>query len=248
MRPEVRKSARKFGGVCTGIMLLAFPLLAQYDPALEYQDRGRYHEGIQPTPVSGYDVELLSALVGSSARTSAWPEDLRLRFYLPEPEPAFITVRQLRSRSTYYWLDNVESRWRASAFNDFSWPTEPVLQKLTSVKLEDLGVVVRLGQELPGRREVVAPAILAASKPAGTRESYRFTFKTNGTAYVTAEVLRGDAVVLRRPQTREKAGSPFTVRWSARGQPEGEYRLALSGFFDDNTPLAKEVSFYHRVK
>lgn len=75
----------------------------------------------------------------------------------------------------------------------------------------------------------------------------RFTFKTNGTAHVTCKIYRGNKEVFQRPQNRERAGSPFTVSWESQGQPEGEYRLALSGYFDDNTQLAKEVIFYHRA-
>jgi hypothetical protein len=35
------------------------------------------------------------------------------------------------------------------------------------------------------------------------------------------------------------------LSWAAQGQPEGEYRLVLSGYFEDNTRLAQEVVFYH---
>lgn len=45
------------------LLAVALPLLAQYDPKLQYQNRGNRHEGLRPKPVSGYDIELLSALV-----------------------------------------------------------------------------------------------------------------------------------------------------------------------------------------
>jgi len=177
-----------------------------------------------------------------------WPPTLRLKFYLPAAEPVFVTVRQPRPKTTYYWLDRVvpPAPWRSRAFNDFTWSTEPVLRNLTSVILDDLGVVVRLRQQDPSKEETVAPAALFHTQPPPTASGYRFTFKTNGTAHVTCKIYRGDKAVYQRAQNRERAGSPFTLNWDTQGQPEGEYRIELSGYFDDNTRLAKEVLFYHR--
>jgi hypothetical protein len=223
--------------------------MAQYDPALQYQNRGNRYEGIKPKPVSGYDVELLSALVAYREPGPTWPQTLRLRFYLPAAEPVFVTIRQPRPRTTYYWLDKVlpSPPWRPRAFNEFAWPTEPVLRKLSSISLDDLGVVVRLREQGPSKRETIAPAALFHTRPPPSTNGYRFTFKTNGTAHVTCKIYRGDKEAYQRPQNQERAGSPFTVSWNTQGQPEGEYHLELSGYFDDNTPLAKEVLFYHRA-
>jgi hypothetical protein len=113
--------------------------------------------------------------------------------------------------------------------------------------LDDLAVVVRLGREDPSKKEVVAPAALFHRTSPATAGGYRFTFKTNGTALVTGTIYRGEQVVFRRQQNRERAGSPFTLLWEAKGRPDGEYRLVLSGSFDDNTQLDKEVVFHHRA-
>ncbi len=245
-----RKGSTRCGRAIAAVLLLiALPLLAQYDPALQYQNRGNRYEGLKPKPVSGYDIELLSALVDYREPSPAWPPTLRLKFYLPATEPVFVTVRQPRPKTAYYWLDKVvpPAPWRPRVLNEFSWPTKPVLQKLSSVTLDDLGVVVRLRQQDPSRRETIAPAALFHTQPPPAASGYRFTFKTNGTAHVTCKIYRGDKEVYQRPQNRERAGSPFTLSWDTQGQPEGEYRLALSGYFDDNTPLAKEVLFYHRA-
>ena len=230
-------------------LLIALPLLAQYDPALQYQNRGNRYEGLKPKPVSGYDVELLSALVDYREPSPAWPPTMRLKFYLPAAEPVFVTVRQPRPKTAYYWLDKVvpPTPWHPLAFNEFSWPTEPVLKKLTSVTVDDLGAVVRLRQQDPSRRETIAPAVLFHTQPPSSANGYRFTFKTNGTAFVSCTVYRGDDVVGQRTQNQEKAGSPFVVEWKSQGQPDGEYRLQLSGYFDNNIELAKEVVFYHRA-
>lgn len=255
MRAETRQDPRRFRdrrwrrAVSAALLLTAFPLLAQYDPALQYQDRGNRHEGLKPKPVSGYDVELLSALLDYREPSPNWPQTLRLKFYLPAAEPVFVTVRQPRPRTAYYWLDKVvpPAPWRPRAFNEFAWPTEPVLRRLSSVTLDDLGVVVRLGEKDPSRKETIAPAALFHTQAPTAANGYRFTFKTNGTAFVTCRIYLGDEKVHERPQNRERAGSPFTLSWNAQGQPEGEYRLELSGYFHNNVQLAKEVTFYHRA-
>ena len=254
MRTETEQNGRKSGsprfrGVVILLLLGALPLFAQYDPALQYQDRGNRHEGLKPKPVSGYDIEILSALLDYREPSPTWPQVLHLKFYLPAAEPVFVNVRQPRPKTVYYWLDKIMPPvpWRPKAFNEFTWPTEPVLRKLTSVSLDDLGVVVRLGQEDPSRKESVAPAALFHTQPPPVASGYRFVFKTNGAAHVTCKVYRGDKEVFERPQNWEKAGSPFTLSWDTKAQPEGEYRVVLSGYYDDNTQLAKEVVFYHRA-
>ena len=233
------------------VALATTPLAAQYDPELQYQNRGDRHEGLRPKPVSGYDVALLSARVDYRSESKGWPDEMRLRFYLPRPEEVFITVRQLRPRSTYYWLDKVEPRqpWRPAALNEYGWSTATVLRRLASVTADDLGTVVRLEKEEPGKRERVAPAVVYGSNPPAEVPGYRFTLKTNGTAQVTCKIYRDQTEVFALPKKRRRAGSPFTVAWDSAGQPDGWYRLVLSGYFEtDNSPLDKEVAFYHRAR
>jgi hypothetical protein len=246
---SIRRGWRCRRAITLALLFAALPLLAQYDPALQYQNRGNRYEGLKPKPVSGYDIELLSALVAYREPSPTWPQTLHLKFYLPAAEPVFVNVRLPRPKTIYYWLDKVvpPAPWRPGAFNEFTWPTEPVLRNLTSMTLDDLGVVVRLRQQEPAKKETIAPASLFHMQPPLGANGYRFTFKTNGAAHVTCKIYRGDKEVYQRPQNPEKAGSPFTVSWNTQGQPEGEYRLVLSGYFDDNTPLAKEVLFYHRA-
>ena len=94
------KRNRRLGRVAIAALLLAaLPLLAQYEPALQYQNRGNRYEGLKPKPVSGYDIELLSALVDYREPSSTWPQTLRLKFYLPAAEPVFLTVRQPRPKT-----------------------------------------------------------------------------------------------------------------------------------------------------
>lgn len=160
-----------------------------------------------------------------------------------------IAVRQPRPKNTYYWLDKdtQDPPWRAKDFNEFTWPTATVLQKLHSMTIDDLGIVVRLSTKDSPQSDKIAPAVLFHTQPPSAATGYRFTFKTNGAAQVTCKIYRGNQPVYERPKNREKAGSPFTVLWETKNQPEGEYRLVLSGYFDNNDQLAKEVTFYHRA-
>ena len=93
------------------------------------------------------------------------------------------------------------------------------------------------------------PAILFDAAAGHAVEAYRFLFKTNSRASISATVYSGEQVLLRRPANAEAANSPFTVRWEAGKAPEGWYRLVLSGyFFANNTPVDKEVRFSFPVK
>jgi hypothetical protein len=235
------------------LVLAAAMASAQVDPALMYGPRGDRSEGLRTIAVSGYDIELLSARVGvadpfdAPPRPTGWASNVRLSFYLPDDDKVFINVRQLRARSTYYWLDNVTTAFRARTVNPYAWSTEPVLKRLPDVRLDDLGVTVRLGQKEAARRERVLPAVFDGSVEAAARKAYLFHLKTNGRASVTATIYAGDTKVFQRPATVEAANSPFVVTWDAGASPEGWYRLMLTGFFTaTNAELDKEILFYHR--
>ncbi len=247
------------------VALVALPVLAQYEPKLEYQEQertDRWFEGLKEKPVGALDVELLSARIvdreKSREKSREWPEEMRLLFYLPpadktvrQPEKVFITVRQPRPGTVYYWLDNVRpaSPWKAGGFQRFAWPTATVLQQVPSLRVGQLGAVVRLEEESAGLKEVVAPTLLYHSRVPPVVEGYRFTLRTSATAFVTGEIYRRDTKVGQRPQNKELAGSPFTVEWPSAGQPEGWYRLVLSGWFDlSRLPLDKEILFYHQAQ
>ena len=242
-----------FASVLTSCLALGTSS-AQYEPSLQYQSRGDRHEGLRMIAVGGYDIELLSARVDSPGprsgppRSRAWADSVHLRFYLPENLKVFVTIRQLRSGSTYYWLDQVQGTWKPRSVNDYSWPTGPVLRQLTNVRLDDLGAIVRTGQDGPAKREIVLPAVLFDADPLDRAEAYRFALKTNGRAKVSAAIYANDAEVYRRPSNWEQAGSPFTILWNCGTATEGWYRLVLSGYFEDNTKLDKEVVFYHRPR
>jgi hypothetical protein len=183
----------------------------------------------------------------AKAASAGWADSVHLRFYLPEDEKVFITVRQLRSGTSYYWLNNVKGAFRTRAVNEYEWPTKPVLRQLTNVGLDLLGATVRVGQEEPAKSERVLPAVLFDTPVGTVVEAYRFVFKTNSRASIVAKIYSGEEVVFTRRENTEDANSPFTVRWEGGNAPDGWYRLVLSGYFKNtNTPLDKEVRFYHR--
>ncbi|MGH9218465.1 MAG: hypothetical protein ACRD1W_04150 [Vicinamibacterales bacterium] len=248
-----RKAAHHRARTCrafasAAIFLTLASAFAQYDPAIQFQNRGDRYEGIRTIPVGGFDLELLSARIDQAPQPNpSWGENVALRFYLPEKQEVFITVRQLRSRSTYYWLDRVQAAWQPAAMNEYSWSTGPVLRRLPDVRLEDLGTTVRVGRDDPlARTQRVLPAVVFTQHQASLVRAYRFALKTNGRARVTAVVYAGNEELYRRPDNWEQAGSPFTIVWHAGRAKEAWYRLVLTGYFDNNTPLDKEILFYHR--
>jgi hypothetical protein len=230
-----------------GACLVSLVALSAQTAALLYQSRGNRSEGLRTIAVGGYDVELLSANVEfQNERPSGWADSVHLRFYLPADEKVFITVRQLRSRTTYYWLNNVMSAFKTRTVNEYDWPTGPVLRRLPELRLTDLGATVRLGQEQPSKSERVLPGVLFDAGAPGPVEAYRFVLKTNGRAKVGAAVYADEKQLFKRTADWEAANSPFTIRWAGGAEPEGWYRLVLSGYFANNTPLDKEIRFYHR--
>ena len=181
-----------------------------------------------------------------AAAFPGWEEFARLRFHLPRADRVTITVRQLRSGSTYYLLDRVEGSWKTGAVNEYAWPTAPVLRKLTTVQPDDLGAVVNLGSGKDTNQETVLPVVLFGdARQPGAPEHYRFSLKTSGRANVDAAIFSGYREVFRRPTNLEEPGSPFTVVWPAPASSGGWYRLVLGGQDEDGAKVHKEVTFYH---
>ncbi|MDT7042688.1 hypothetical protein [Candidatus Nitronereus thalassa] len=231
--------------------LQAFPLLTWADTQLKYQDRGTYHEGIKPKPVSGYDIELISVLADYREPTTSLPESLTIQFYLPETTEVHLTVREIDYRK-FYWLDQVRSSasWAKGFGNTFSWSTETVLQSLDrNMDIYDLGVLTRLGQPTPASIEYIAPAILYHTVPPTTVKGYWFTLKPNGRALVNCAVYpkESDTAIWSRTFRRKPAGQPFSVEWDASHAQEGSYMFLVTGYFlDSNQPIQQTVHFYHR--
>jgi hypothetical protein len=215
----------------------------------EYQNRGNRYEGVKPKPVSGYDIELISARVDYHEEVNQTPDRFKVRFYLEQPSQAYLTVRELDYKY-YYWMDKVQppGPWQPGFHNEFEWPTQEVIQQLDQVKMYDLGIVVRLEKPEPGKVERVAPAIFYHSQPPPTIKGYLFTFKTNGDAKLTCSFYKeGELKPVFTRSFKQRGGRPFTVRWDSSTATGGSYKLVVKGYFlDTNDPIDQIVYFYHQ--
>ena len=232
-----------------GLLIAPLPLWAEAN--LDYQNRGDRFEGVKPKPVSGYDIEVISALADYQEPATQLPDQLRVGFYLQSQTPVQLTVREQDYR-LYYWLDKVKPAkgWLAKSMNEYIWPTSAVLRQLDQ-KLNpyELGVLIRLGRETPAENEEIAPAILYHARAPEKINGYLFTMKTSGDARLSCKVLRGkeSTELMTQSCRRLPGGRPFTVRWDAGGAQEGHYTLVCSGYFlDTNQPLRQTVGFFHK--
>ena len=143
------------------------------EQALRYGPREFRYEGVKEKPVFGFGIELLSALVDYRDAPERVGDRLHIRFYLKQPDEVHIVVREL-DYDKYYWLDKAEPRtpWKAGFDNVFDWPTNEVVRPL-GLRVDELGVVARLGVDQPSAIEKVAPALF-----------YQSQFPTRVTAYV----------------------------------------------------------------
>lgn len=242
----------------TRIVALIVPLLiahatsfAQYPIGVEYKKRENRYEGVKSSPVSGYYIELISALIVPQQSSEAMPEALNLRFYLHQPSSVFITVRE-RDPVHNYWLDEVTPKrpWRTGFDNEFSWPSKDVLRRLKpQLKFSDLAVIVRLGRRTASLSETVAPTIFYSSQLPSTVNGYAFSFRMNVDARLSCSIYRdeGNSQVYSQNFTRLHSGRPFTFMWNTSNAPEGWYKLIVKGKkLSNNEDVDLSVRFYHR--
>jgi len=247
------RSGALVASVLLGAALLSGPAFAQ--PRVEYRNRGNRFEGVRALPVSGYTIELLAAQATYKDPVPAdtTPAVYRLRFFLDRPESAYVVVREVHNRHSY-WLDKLQppTPWRPGFANLFEWSTKDVLGNLPGLGLYDLGVIVRVGNESPSDLETVAPAVLYHSLLPGSVSGYEFAFKTNAAARLEFSVERSDgspAEALPEPRRVERwpFGVPLRVTWDAAAAQAGEYRLKVLGrVLQTNQQFGKEVRFFHQ--
>jgi hypothetical protein len=243
------------------LKLLAFALASALTAAgiempaqgeLAYQKRANRFEGIRPKPVSGFDIELLSARIDHHDDPDRIGERLYARFYLDRARAVNLVVRELDYRH-YYWLDKVEPKtpWQAGYNNVFDWPTADVIQQLRGLKLYDLGVVARLDKANPSADETVAPVVLYQREVPNDAKGYVFFFRLRDDAKVTAAYFEdaGSEALVRQDLGTQRGGRPFAVKWdaSAASARPGRYKLVLSGYvLSTNDPISQVVRFHHQ--
>lgn len=218
---------------------------------LEYQNRADRYEGVRPKPVSGYDIEVISVLADHQESEATLPDQLRVRFYLVKQTDVYLTVREQDFR-LFYWLDKVKPRkeWESRAHNEFIWSTGTVLKQLSGgLQTRELGVLIRLRKPTPSTVEDVAPALLYSAALPQRIDAYVFTLKSNNDAKLSCSVFKE---ALREPIMtqnfrRVPGGRPFVIHWSARGEPDADYKLVCEGFFiGSNQRVEQTVRFYHK--
>jgi hypothetical protein len=223
--------------------------------SLEYRNRGNRYEGVRALPVSGYTIELLSfrALYEEPGGAGGLPPQYRVRFFLEKEAPAYLVVREIDDKESY-WLDNVKPKtsW-ASGFNNlFEWPTADVLAHIPALKLYDLGVIVRVADPNPTSKDRVAPAILYHSQYPTSVSGYKFVFKTNATVGFEFMIEESDGRVPKsQPEPRVvrtwQYKAPLSVKWDASTARPGRYRLkVIARVLENNDKLTQEVEFVHQ--
>lgn len=221
---------------------------------LVYQKRSNRSEGIKAKPVSGFDIELLSAQVDYLESGDKLGERFYARFFLERPAPVFLTVRELDNKH-YYWLDNIEpSRsWRAGFDNVFDWPTNDVVSKLPGLLIKDLGAVVRLDGSQPRAIEKVAPVVFYQSDYPMEISGYRFAFKLREDAKIKAIIYpeKGAEGNLVQALALQRGGRPFWIKWETSGSSPvpGAYKLVVSGYaLSSNDRINQIVRFHHQPR
>jgi len=232
-------------------VLILIPSQGQAQTRLEYQDRGNRFEGIRPSPVSGYDIELISSLIDYGEELSGMPDELNLRFFANRADQISVTVREIDNQK-FYWLDRVRLR-AASTLGDantFGWDTRTVLQRISPpLHVADLGVVVRVGRPEPSADEWISPAAVFATTVPTKVGGYLFTFRPCCDANVSC-ALYADGVekpLATQIFRRTPGGRPFTCRVDATSLAQGPYRLVLVGYLTEtNQRIRQIVQFVHR--
>jgi hypothetical protein len=216
-----------------------------------YRARGvpvdRY-EGIKSSPVSGVDIELLSALINYRDKQKTVPPYYKLKFYLPKSTKLKFVVREL-SPYYFYWLDKVKDNyWWKRGFNNYKWPTKELIKPLR-LKLPKLGVVIRLAGK--SKEEQIVPAAFyhSVSPKQVAIEGYLFYFRVRYKAKLKYLIYKGtDNIPLVKGKKRKRRrDKPFSIVWNSTQAKEGMYKLVISGIFlKNNKPIHKVVKFYHK--
>lgn len=241
--------------VIVSVVLLMFCSLGNHVLAqvnLDYQKRAGRSEGRKPKPVSGFDIELLSAHIAYQDAVSTMGEHYQIRFFLDEVRPVHLLVREVDYRH-FYWLDKVEpeSPWTTGFSNVYRWPTADVIRHLKDLSLYDLGVVVRLNDAEPRAEQTVAPVLLYQSHHPAQVSGYEFVFKLREAAEMKGAIYQASTgrLIVEQDLGKQVGDRPFAVQWDLHDFPaeEGRYKLVVKGYMlRNNNSVAQVVHFYHR--
>lgn len=222
---------------------------------LIYQERDNRSEGIIPKPISGYDIDLISVQANYEGRreqvnTDTVPDFYKMKFFLDEKEKVFVTLRELEY-NTYYRADSFSpvKPWKTGFGNEVVLPTADVIKPL-GIKMNTLGVLVRLKINKPSADEYVAPAVFYHADTPAKITGYIFHMSIAEDAKIKWKVFKkaGNEEVAQGGKAPE-GGVTFAVLWNALDAPSGAYRLVINGYLlEDYQRISKVINFYHKVE
>ena len=232
-------------------LLLVMHIPFVYGDKLDYQNRGDRWEGIAPHPVSGSDIELLSALVHHREKWQPLPAKCKMKFYLQNATEVALKVQELRPRH-FYKMDQVipKPSWQ-EGFNEFQWSTNTVIKPL-HLNIAKLGAVVNLQPATDRKGEHVAPVLIYHTSAPTSINNYRFAFKVGGSAKLNYAIYqegnnRDHKLLLEQELGKQSVGTPFVIPWNSSNAPAGDYKLVVKGYFlNDFRKIRQSVHFYHQ--
>lgn len=228
------------------ILLALVPVV--HGDGLGYQDRGDRWEGIAPRPVSGLDIELLSALVAHRETWQPLPELCKVKFWLSASSQVSLKVQELRPKY-FYKMDHVlpQSSWQQGV-NYFQWPTKDVIAPL-DLNIAKLGAVARVQSTTNERVEHVTPVLLYHSSLPEKVNGYRFAFKVGDSANLEYEIYQESnrTLLFKESLGKQTVGIPFVILVDSTKMAEGMYKLVVKGYFlNDFRHVRQDVMFYHQ--
>ena len=214
--------------------------------ALAYRDRGNRFEGYQVIEVAGPSFEALSFVRGNSLAATTGTDILNISFFLPRQASVYITARELVPMK-HYAMRATKTRW-PQGWNTFGpWETAVVIEPL-QIPRANIGVLARIERDRQGSGKLAALQIGRHDDTAAP-PTYEFQFHTKyDLKKVIYRVSRIDtgATVERGVLYDLFGGTPASIRFQLKNQPEGEFRLLLDCLYKGRSGgPRRNYTFYH---
>lgn len=229
----------------------------------------------QPNARSEYDV---LSLLGSTSTTPSKlsvdkQEYLHVRYCRPKPDadagPVFIEVRQLTGHVNYL-MKAAPKKWN-DGWNDFSWPVKDVIWA-DNINPNNLGVVIRFGQDKEFGSDIVPAVFSASSTPDAETtfsehiQSYAFTLRVqHSIQYLSYETLANNKLLKncyylnefhpcqsKKPDDTANAsieeGNVITLHLDMSDVPEGPVTVRVRGqYLNSDEELSAVFHFKHET-
>ncbi len=229
------------------VLLFAMCIPFVHGSELDYKDRGNRWEGIASHPVSGSDIELLSAMANHREQWQPLPARCKVKFYLQNATKVALKVQELRPKH-FYKMDRAipKPAWQ-QGFNEFQWPTDAVIKPL-HLNIAKLGAVARL-EATSRKAEHVAPVLIYHTSVPTKINGYRFAFKVGGSAKLSYAIYQDKSrkPLLEQKLGKQSVGTPFVISWNSNTATAGLYKLVVKGYFLNGfRRIRQDVHFYHQ--